>query len=905
MRPTQLPARHPYWVLFAVLGLALWAAAALVDFRTGEARLWIDPGIEQLLPSNDPERRYAEKASHLFLSDEPLFAVFGVDDVLAIEHLELLAELRDALLELPGVRDVLSLTELPHVQSFGDEIEVHSILATLRQSPELRDEVMASLRNHMAWGWMISEDGRYSALVVSFEAMSDREFLASALDEVVRSVVESGSAGQVNSLWISGVPVLKAETSRALVRQLRTVIPAIGALSALVLFFAFGSVRGVVLPLATIGLSVLFTGALLAWWGRPLNLVTTIIPPLLLTVGLAYTMHFMSEYAEESGAVAHSEAERVAAALAAVGLPLMVAGLTTAGGFGALAVNPLGAIREFGILATLGTAITVALTMTFLPACLAIWGRVRASRAAPGAGVFGTVGASLGHLALRHRRLIIVAGLALFGVAILGTLRISVGTSYIENFDPDTRVRSDYEAVREHMGGATAFQIVLETEEDDAFLEPAVMQEVVALQEWLEAQPEIGPTLSLVDYLEMLHRDWMGEPGLPEDRALARQLIMLAGGDYVQRFTDSRHRTGNLIVRTRVDDSQAISALIARVETRLAELPASIQGHATGNSILLNHTLERIARGQLWSIVAAFGVIYLILAAVFMSARVAFLGLLPNALPVAIFFGVLGFAGIPLNPTTSLVACIALGIAVDDTTHYMVRFGSAARRFASEERAALETLRAVLRPVTLTSVALVGGFLVLATSELRNQVQFGVLAAATLAAAWVIDVTLTPALTAGARIVNFWDVLRFDLGSEPQKEIPIFEGLSARQTRVFALMMDIRVVRSGEMLMRQGDTGVRDIYAVLEGEFEVSSERGENPPPPRTARRGELLGALSHYTGTRTATVRALTDSRLLRIEERDLDELLRRYPKIAAPIYKNLGYAQTDAAMRYIERDA
>ena len=149
---SDLPARRPVWVLLAIGAAAAWAVTTVYDFEKRSARIWIDPGIEQLLPDDDAERRYSEEASHLFLSDEPLFAVFGVEDVLAVEHLELLAELRGALVELAGVRDVLSLSELPHVQSDGDEFEAHSILSTLRQKPELREDVMASLRNHMAWG---------------------------------------------------------------------------------------------------------------------------------------------------------------------------------------------------------------------------------------------------------------------------------------------------------------------------------------------------------------------------------------------------------------------------------------------------------------------------------------------------------------------------------------------------------------------------------------------------------------------------------------------------------------------------------------------------------------------------------------------------------------------------------
>ena len=129
----------------------------------------------------------------------------------------------------------------------------------------------------------------------------------------------------------------------------------------------------------------------------------------------------------------------------------------------------------------------------------------------------------------------------------------------------------------------------------------------------------------------------------------------------------------------------------------------------TGSSVVFNQALDEIIRGQAWSLVSGLGVIYLILAVMFLSARIGALALIPNALPIAFYFGLLGLTGVTLSPGTSLVAPIVLGIAVDDTIHYFARFIDDAKRLGSERRATESTLRAVGRPVTTTAIALCGG----------------------------------------------------------------------------------------------------------------------------------------------------------------------------------------------------
>jgi len=184
-----------------------------------------------------------------------------------------------------------------------------------------------------------------------------------------------------------------------------------------------------------------------------------------------------------------------------------------------------------------------------------------------------------------------------------------------------------------------------------------------------------------------------------------------------------------------------------RIETRLATLPEDIQGTVAGRASVLARAVDALAAGQMQSLAAAALGILAILVLLFGSLRIGLLALVPNALPIVFYFGVLGLTGISLNPTTALVACVVLGIAVDDTVHLMTRCRAEAWRGPHE--AAVQGLRVVWRPVAVTTAVLCAGFLALATTEMRNQAQFGGLAALTLAFAWLLDVTFTPALCAG------------------------------------------------------------------------------------------------------------------------------------------------------------
>ena len=894
-RLCALVVRRSGWVLLLSAVLTLFAAVQIVDPRTGEPQLYLDPSINRLLPTDDPAREFYDEVRLRFGSDEiVLIAVVDEEGIFHTERLGDIVTMTRRIEDLPGVHHVVSLATALNIRAADGEMQIEPFLSSIpKNDAEAQRLVKEALANPVYAGNLVSEDARATALFVYLEDMPEHEFLDLDLDRRMQAIAEEEAIGA--AVWVTGGASIKAETGRALLDDLLRIVPLTSALMALIALVIFRSIRGVVIPLGTILVSLVWTLGVVAPLMGSLNIVTVVVPPLILVVGCASAVHVLSDYLAHAAArdADATPSEVVLETLNEVALPVLLTGLTTGAGFLSLSVSNLPAIRQFAIASSIGVAATMVVSLTFAPALLT---RMRLPKARDPAedsnDALDRFLAWLGSIDLRHRVPILAAA---GGVALLsayGMTRIHVSTDFASNFDDDSLVRRSFDAVNARLQGANPFYVVLRADSRDAFLEPENLAELQKLQQWLTSQPEIGGTTSLVDYVMLINRgfhdDDPAQLAIPRTRSLVSQLLLFGANEELDNFVDSRYQTANVLVRSQAVDSEDIARLADRIEAHLSELPSNLEATVTGNTVLVARTIDDIAVGQALSLSTAFVIIYVILAILFTSFRVGFIALLPNALPVIVYFGTLGFTGVTLNVTTGLVACLVLGIAVDDTIHYLARFNALAKRSADEERGVVEALRQVGRPVTYTTGALCIGFLVLTTSNLNNLVEFGALASFTLLVAWVIDVTVTPALAAKLRIVSLWDVLTLDMGEDPHKAIGLFAGLSKTQARIAALATSIRSFAEGERIITEGDEA-KEMFVVIDGTLEASIPGVDGPVTLRQHGRGDVIGEVGLFHGTRTANVDALTDVRLIRLTPENLDRLRRRHPRIQARILFNL----------------
>jgi predicted RND superfamily exporter protein len=737
----------------------------------------------------------------------------------------------------------------------------------------------------------VAKNARATAILVSLADVGGYAFFSRIHEAIAQIVTDEANDAQI---WVTGTPLLTLATTNVLLDDLIWIPLIVILVMAVVLAICFRCLKGVLVPLSSVAISVLWTLSTVVALDYSLNIVTVLVPSLLMILSLSYAIHVVSEFLEATGG--HEDRQSLAtAALQGVFLPVILTGLTTAAGFLSLTLSPLAAIREFGVLSVIGVSYAVLVTLTYTPSILKLIHCERQELPRAGkqqSGWFDRFSRKVANFDIRYRRPIFVAFSLTVLLAVTGMSEIQVGMEHITNFRQDSSVRRAYETANAELGGANLFYVVIDTGHRDAVKEPVNLKTIKALQHWLNDQPEVGGSLSIVHYLQLLnsafHDNQEEYRVIPDSKKEIGQLLFFGASDEVEQLVDSRYQLANIIVRSKVVDSGDLAALVQRINDRLAQLPQHLQARVTGNPVLIDEVLDKIIRGQVQSVFAALLIVYGVLVGMFLSFRIGLIALIPNILPVVVYFGVLGFLGISLNPSNSLIAPMVLGIAIDDTVHYFARFNEFMKQQASSRQATIAALRVVGRPVTYTSIALCLGFLVLTSSDLRMQAQVGAMACFALAFAWLTDFFLTPALCSNLRIATIWDALTLDLGKKPQDTIPLFKCLSNFQARIVARMASIRSVSAGERIIEVGQPGI-EMYAVIDGRLQASIQGRSSKIDLDSHARGDIVGEAGLFFARRTANVDAVEDSRLLRITQQDLETLRRRYPRIAARVFRNL----------------
>ena len=770
------------------------ALAGIVDPLSLEPRLRIDPSLNEMLPEDDAARRFYEELLERFGSDDVVVVALRSPTLFSPAGLETLARASRAIEAIEGVHHVDGLANALRIRPFEGDVEISGYLEPMPASQAEADRLReALLTDPLRAGSFVSRDGAASAILVTFEHLSEEEMLARGLDLAVLEAARAAAPGM--EIFLAGTPHIKATVARLLTAELTTMVPIVFLLMSALSCAFFRSLRVGLAPIAAVALGLVWTLGAMGWAGHDLNIVTTLIPPLVLALGFAYAAHVVASF-QRAGAIgdraraALAPASRAEGALARVAFPVAFTALTTAAGFLSLATNDLAVIRGFGFFAAVSSVATFMVALTLVPLLLMRTGAgagVGARTAAgPGAGAgadvrtiaAGDAGAipttsttwldrrldALVRFDLRHANGILVAAMLLVGGALFGATRIEVNLPVIENFGRETEIRRAYREVDRLFGGANQFYVMLRADEAGAFEDPDRLREIAALQAWLETQPEIGGTTSVVQYVEVLNKA-LGSgnsgnsgnsgssgrpPGrhIPETAKAVAQLLLFGGNEELDVLIDRAHRTATILVRSTATETREFDILARRIDARLAELPAGLTGQTTGNAILLSRAADRISRGQAMSLLLASALIGLLLIGYFRSLRLGLLALVPNVIPVVLYFGLLGLTGVTLNNATALMGSIVLGIAVDDTLHLLVEYRRALAQTGDPARALHESVRHVGRAITCTTLAVCLGLLVVGTSELRNQAEFGLLGAATLAIAWLVDLTFTPVLCA-------------------------------------------------------------------------------------------------------------------------------------------------------------
>jgi hypothetical protein len=329
--------------------------------------------------------------------------------------------------------------------------------------------------------------------------------------------------------------------------------------------------------------------------------------------------------------------------------------------------------------------------------------------------------------------------------------QVHTETNLLEFFLKSSPVSRDLRFVEQNLGGTASLEISLQAEQRDAFKEPENLRLIERLQSQIGALPQVDKTLSMNDFLkdmnQAFHADKRQYYRLPGSRQAVAQYLLLFDVDDLDDFVSTRYDRARITARISEHSSSAQAVLIQKVQGIVEEMEhPDIDIRVTGRVLQDVNTIDALVAGQVKSLLLAGLVITVAMILVLRSLSIGLLSLVPNSFPIILNFAIMGGLGIPLNTATALIAAVALGIAVDDSIHFLSHYGSKRKQQATREKAVQETILEKGRAIISTSLILCIGFGVMTLSSFVPVIQFGFLTALIMITALIGDLVMLPAL---------------------------------------------------------------------------------------------------------------------------------------------------------------
>ena len=561
----------------------------------------------------------------------------------------------------------------------------------------------------------------------------------------------------------------------------------------ILLWTLFQTAAAVIWPVLCIVASLVWVVGGMTWLGIPTSQLLALSAMLVLAVGVADCVHVMSEYLYYRRAeFTHEDAMRKS--YEKTGVPILLTTLTTMAGMGAIAFGGIGQFVVFGISSAAGVFSAFVFTLFVLPSLLELWhpnpnkgtaipismvGKIWHILTLPVRllfAVFGKIGLSwlftaawlppllarIPQFSFRFRGLIIIVFTLIFGICLYGASKVKIDSNLVDLFREGTPLRVTYEIVDTHMAGTSSMEIMMDFQEEDALSDPKVLQTIDQLQDEIESKYShlVTRTNSIADLVKSMHKTIQdGNQNfytIPDDQQAVSQLLYLfnsSAPEDRQALVSDDYSRSHISIQMRNAGSVEYAELLERmqqdIDAAFSQLSTKYEGQkitVTGSVALLMQLADVISNLQVKSLTIAVVIISAFLMLALGSFYGGLIAIIPNMLPSVFAFGLMGLFGIPLDTDTLMIAPLIIGIAVDDTIHFVTHYRMALAKHGDLVRAIKEAVLQVGQAVTFTTLVLGICFFMLTFSDYLGLAKVGFFGALAIFVALLCDLLFLPAL---------------------------------------------------------------------------------------------------------------------------------------------------------------
>ncbi len=741
--------------------------------------------------------RESIRTSDLFsqFADDPAFQrtlrrkvndLFGSKETLSKRNLNRLKKELRKVYEIKRqelVDEIMSPLTAQDIRGEMDVLEVYDLIETDRAGRRIIPETPAEIRRfkqrlmrNPAFAEMLYARDSATGEISDYGVLIKFKNQDLHRDAATRELISIFDSYSDLSLTYTGMPVIHVWAYNFIRMDFATLVPMVMLVVMAVFYFNFRSIRGVCLPMLSLAMAEIWVLGLMGYLGFKITVMASSLPTLMIAVGSSYAIHILNQYYNDFDFISQKGKQKgLFIAMTHISLTVLLTGITTFIAFATLSTSQLSAVREWGIFSGIGAMFAVFSASALIPASLAVMPHQRpryTKRKYTAIKQHKTLVDRFIRLMVRganhHYRLTVVIAAIVLIICISGFVHLEVDTAHVSYFKKDSDVRKSVDEIGEKFGGGWGFDIIIDSGEPNGVKSPEFLKFIEEFRQWLEngenADLHIGRTDSFTDIIKTMHMAMNNDDAeaykIPENKLDIYDYIEIYAGedsdsdgryDAFEPFVDFNYQQVNLLARLCRKEGQLIGTTeVGRIVEKMrgyleTHIPPGASFNISGFPVIEVQVSHYLVMGQIQTLVLSLIVVDLISILLFQRMAAGLLALIPMGVAVLINFGIMGWAGIALDMTTSVIAAVAIGIGIDDTIHFMNKFRHNRSRGYSVEESIELTLQVAGKAIIFTSLALIFGFLVFLRSQFIPINLLGILLSITMIAATFGALLVLPA----------------------------------------------------------------------------------------------------------------------------------------------------------------
>ncbi|MBL4593481.1 MAG: MMPL family transporter [Flavobacteriales bacterium] len=735
-----------------LLLIVIITVASLYSIKTNFA---LETNLDTYMPKDHPAFIYSDKAEEMFdIRDAIMIAIENKEGIYNETTFQKIKDLTKEIQKLDVVADkddVLSLYTADNIKGSEEGLEIEEFFKKIPKTSEKFNEIKEGVRtNEMVWKRLVSED---ETSTIIYTKIKDNSFTEELYKEIVAISEQYSGDGDVT--YVAGQPIIEGTMAILMPKDMKKMFPVVLLLIVIVLFIVLRSIKATLISLLVVVFSSIWTFGLMLGVGIPIYAPSSLIPVMLIAIGVADTIHLFSHL--QLMIREHSDwtkEQLIKNMNAEMFRPVMMTSVTTAVGFLSLLTSDIYPIKYFAAFTAFGVMAAMFFSLIFIPASVNLLGLPKALKlTASNEDDFFTKNAKgFANMMVRNKKTVIVSTVVVLLFFGFGMSKVWINSSFLARFPDKNPLVTTDAFVNSKFLGTTTVNVILEAKEEDKFKNPAVLELMDEMA--LTAEKEvaiIGGALSVVDFIKrmnkVLHEDQEKFYTVPSDQNLIAQYFLLyemsGGSDRLWDVVSDDFKTANMQLQLKGDNSKGLNATIATIEKYKEEFKAlgvELNFAGSGYKVLVFNDLILI--GQIKSLAYSFIIVIVLLSLMFRSIKLGLIGTIPIFITTIISFGVLGWLNIPLETTTALISSIAIGIGIDYAVHFIDRYKINALATQNKELTVAETMAHSGRAISFNAVVVILGFLVLTFSAFKPNIALGAIVSLNMFTSFIATITV-------------------------------------------------------------------------------------------------------------------------------------------------------------------